>query len=99
MSTVRHNEPLPTDRRKAADLIAAGFHQVSRTHGLLAKLPDGMTGIAALTEASHDAVWVKRLGERQAARQFMRVYAKPPNVIRVDQSTLVAFRKAGGPVA
>jgi hypothetical protein len=89
----------PLDTRKVSDLIAAGFHQVSRRHGLLAKIPEGMTGREALQSAESGRVVSRELREADAASQYRRCYARKPDRIRVTQSKMTLFRKSGGPVS
>ena len=83
----------------AAELIAAGYYQVSRRHCALACLPPGVTGKEALAAACgyHDGKeWAELLGERSARGQYLRVYA--PTIV-VDEATMNEFRKLGGEAA
>lgn len=76
-------------------LIEHGWKQTSRRWRMLSRLPDGKTGIEALAEASKDAPWAKKLGERDSAAQFCRVYAGELT-ISVPRNVFDAFRKLGG---
>lgn len=89
----------------ARQLIAEGWHQVSRAYRTLARLPDGKTGVEALIDAElrskhpHFRLreWAEGLGERSAGNHYLRCYAKQDlNWCELDVPTFVAFRKLGG---
>ena len=68
------------------DLIAAGFQQVSRKYRMLARLPPGMTGLEALATVDPQlAAHMLLNANRQAAEQYMRVYAKGPDQVTLTE--------------
>lgn len=89
----------------AKKIVEWGYYQVSRKFRLVARLPKGMDGISALIQAeringhiSIDATidaekWARRLGNTNAADQYLRVYAQT-YCLRPD--TFEAFLKCGG---
>ena len=92
----------PPAADRARQLIREGYRQVSRKHRIVARLPDGKTGRQALTEAidrREDSTWIRRLSERAAQSQFLRVYAVytgDPLWLTLDKDTFDAFRRLGG---
>ena len=96
----QHPEMSPSD--EARQLIKDGYYQVSRAYQILARLPEGETGKAALAEAAHrdhyDAKgWAERMPERDAADQFLRVYAREEGLwVMVTDDVFDEFRKQGG---
>lgn len=85
----------------AAALKAAGYHQVSRSYRILARLPAGKTGMQALREAS-EREWYAAMTEADATDQFLRVYAAGVDKrlhCTVDIRIFEAFRRLGGGTA
>lgn len=86
-------------------LILAGYEQVSRAYGIVARLPEGRTGVEALAEAANgnhpNAIsWAMQLGERQAASHFRRVYANTKGpCLTLSARDLSRFRVLGGNVS
>lgn len=58
-------------------LIRQGYQQISRKYRLVARLPEGKTGIEALRDVDPALIsrWEENL-ERRAAEFFCRVYSK-----------------------
>ena len=97
--------------KEAQALIDAGWYQTSRRWRMIARLPEGKTGIEALIEArlkhitvrrdywiSETKRWANMLGEESSAEQFRRCYAhETPGLHRtLDKETFDAFRRLGG---
>lgn len=79
------------------------WFQVSRKHRLVARLPNGMTGVQALlqkaqSERPWDAEkWVNGLGEAHAGDYWLRTYAESEGLTRnLDKEEFEEFRAAGG---
>ncbi len=68
------------------------WYQTSRKHRMIARLPDGKSGIEALT----DAVGPRRLSEALAGDQFLRVHARGDLVKVLHPAGFAAFRRHGG---
>ncbi len=82
------------DRVLAVKLVGEGYQQVSRAYRIVAKLPEGFTGRAALVRASgHD--WGK-LAEDACADQYRRGYATPDETKTLTQAEFLAFRDIMG---
>lgn len=85
----------------AEELIDEGYFQISRKYRMLAKLPDGQTGIQALIEAHQKRTyvrpdlirWAYGLGEYHCGDSYLRGFAP---AIEVDKETFDEFRKLGG---
>jgi hypothetical protein len=97
------DEPTPYDwvaaarkvyDKEVAKLLGGEWFQVSRRYRIVARLPEGKTGIEALSEASGRPEWAAGLRETNAGDQFLRVYATDTRTL--DRPTFAAFRKAGG---
>jgi hypothetical protein len=87
----------------AEELIAKGYYQVSRNYRLVAKLPDGKTGVEALIDACRSGEiptardyesWAKRLGEGHAGDQYLR--SNIASAIQLTREAFENFRKLGG---
>lgn len=93
-------EPTKKHFDTAQELIDEGWYQVSRRWRTVARLPDGKTGVQALTEAEtrRDAEkWAKMLGEGSAGDHFLRCHANKDGLWKeLDVPTFAAFRKLGG---
>lgn len=92
---------MPTIDEKGRELVARGWRQTSRKFRMLAKIPDGMTGMQALREADPRAAdELEDRMNRQAADTFRRSHICktlfPECFQEVDQPTFDAFRRAGG---
>jgi hypothetical protein len=79
---------------QARALIRAGYYQVSRKWRSIAKLPEGKTGIEALTEVSGRPEWAAALGEGRAGDHYLRCYAKKQRELPLE--LFIAFRRWGG---
>ena len=88
----------------ARKLIEEGWCQTSRKHRMLARLPDGKTGVEALADAERryghqpDPVkWATGLGNGGAGSFYLSRYAHHDlNNCTVDLPTFSAFKKLGG---
>ena len=89
-------------------LVQNGWHQVSRKYHIICRLPEGKTGIEALTEAAMESrpwdakEWANNLGESSATDQYLRVYAPWNDKKQHRQLTeqeFAAFREVGGSTA
>lgn len=101
--TYPHVKPEKKHLDAAKELIANGYYQVSRSHRIVARLPEGMTGSEALLREAKkgrpwDAEeWVKALGEGHAGDHFLRCYAQSRELWKeLDRPTFAAFRSLGG---
>ena len=89
----------------ARQLIEEGWHQTSRAYRMLARLPDGMTGVEALIDAerrsqhpqSNVVKWANGLGNAGAGEHYLRCYAsRDLHGCTLDIPTFSAFKKLGG---
>lgn len=81
----------------AKEAIRLGYYQVSRKHRMVARLPDGKTGVQALAEASGRPDWARMLGETNAGDQFLRCYTDRGGLcVTLDRETFEEFRRLGG---
>jgi hypothetical protein len=89
----------------ARDLVRGGWHQISRKHRKLARLPEGKNGRRALIDAElaldypHPNLeeWAGRMGADRAAMHYLSVHAsREGNVVTVDIPTFAAYLKLGG---
>lgn len=74
-------------------LVAQGYKQVSSRYRIVARLPDGMTGIEALE--SVDASLAKHMRDtmnKQAAEQYLRVYAPLEQKVELTEEEWIAWR-------
>lgn len=86
-----------TPEEKAKELIASGYQSISNQHKMLARLPEGKTGVQLLAEKAPS--WLRRW-EEMATSHYMRVHAiQDGNSITVDPETFAAFKRLGGRVA
>lgn len=73
------------------------WFQVSGRFRLVAKLPDGKTGMQALAECGgqrcDDQKWIDGLGERHCGDYYLRCYAASEELTRKEWHT---FKKSGG---
>lgn len=78
MSNRHHSaNPTPGDFAVARDLAAEGWHQVSSNYRLIARLPEGMTGLEALETIDPNlAQDIREQAEAHAMRHFLRMYAE-----------------------
>lgn len=68
---------------RAQALLDEGWYQVSRNHRMLARLPEGKTGMEALIDAENESghphpdleEWAHGLGEAHAGDSFLRCHA------------------------
>jgi len=96
--------PGATPKERAQWLISNGWYQTSRKYRALCRLPEGKTGVEALTEASMDMrpwdaeKWATALGEGSAGDHFLRCCAMQTDglSVEVDQATFNAYRELGG---
>ena len=75
------------------DLYKQGFRQVSRKYRMVARLPEGKTGLEALAEV--DPRLAKDMLDRMnnaAAEQYLRCYAKPPYVLTLSVEEFDEFK-------
>ncbi len=82
------------------------WYQVSRNARMVARLPEGQTGIEALIDAqraspvrSDYALWARRMGEGSAGDYYLRCHAlrdRPELHKELTREEFAAFRKAGG---
>lgn len=84
-----------------AELVAAGYKQVSRKYRLVARLPEGKTGMEALEAHAPDTARnFRRMAEEMAASQYLRIYAdRDGNQVELTPEEFEEFRKAGGVAA
>jgi hypothetical protein len=81
-----------------AELVAAGYMQVSRRYRTVARLPPGKTAIEAMKEL-HPRAYQQILDdiEQSAMRQYLRMYARGDgNTLELTEDQFNAFRAAGG---
>ena len=79
----------------ARELVAAGYRQISNKYRMVARLPEGTTGLQALqavdSEFARDLI---RRIEEQAADQYRRVHARGAgNVLELDEETFADFKR------
>lgn len=79
--------------REAREVLEQKYCQTSRAYRHVARLPEGKTGVQALAEASGDAAWSDRLGERSAGDYYLRVYAEK---VTLSPEVFEMFRRLGG---
>lgn len=75
-------------------LIDSGFQQISRKYRMLARVPEGMTGVEAMRRAS--PAFVANLEanmERMCADQYMRCYARADEKIELSIEEFTEFLK------
>lgn len=87
--------------RTGAELVAAGYMQVSRKYQTVARLPPGKTAIEAMKEL-HPRAYQRILEdiEQSAQRQYLRLYARADgNTLELTEEQFNAFRAAGGQLA
>ena len=92
------------EERAALKLIDDCWYQTSRKYCLLAKLPEGKSGVEALIDyaTKHDIrpgdtkEWAEMLGEASAGDQFLRCTTNPQYKKTVDSKVFEAFRRLGG---
>jgi len=84
--------------KTGAELVAAGYMQVSRKYRTIARLPPGKTAIEAMKELHpHAYQQVLEDIEQSAMRQYLRVYAHSDgNTLELTEEQFNAFRDAGG---
>lgn len=87
------------DAEIAAELVGAGWKSVSNKRQIIARLPEGKTGLEALRECSplEYAKLVADL-EHRAADVYRRVYASVSAGTKrvLDADMFAAFKRAGG---
>lgn len=97
MGRTIYADRLQAARRAYADrgreLVEAGYYQVSRKYGIVARLPAGLTGREALAQHWRGA---ERLTEGGAGNLYLRVYAPPADQLTLAPAEFIAFRRAGG---
>jgi hypothetical protein len=82
---------------RARELVAAGYQSISNKYRLVARLPEGKTGLEALAMVNPDlAAHFLENANLSAARQFMRVYAKEPERLELNAEEFKAFKANGG---
>ncbi len=86
--------PSPRDPKA---LIAAGFKQISRKAGLVARLPPGLDGIEALKLVDRRR-YQDIVGEieRRCADMYRRGYAQGDDRLTLSPEEMAAFRAVGG---
>jgi hypothetical protein len=82
----------------AAEWVSQGYRQISRSHRLIARLPENVTALEAI--ARLDPEMHRRmleLVEQRAADYYRRMYAKQEgNELALMADEFDAFRAAGG---
>jgi len=87
------------DAEIAAKLVRDGWKSTSNKHRVIARLPEGKTGLEALREvAPDDHKRIMENAERQAADTYRRLYANwgAGTSQILDSGTWSAFKRAGG---
>jgi hypothetical protein len=81
--------------RSGADLVRMGYHQISRKDRMVARLPEGKTGLEALTEV--DPGMARTYFDnmtRVTTDHYLRVYGK--DTLELTEAEFEDFRNAGG---
>lgn len=78
--------------RNIDQLIAQGYIQVSRRYRIVARLPEGKTGLEALREVDPRLVqeMLDRV-ERDATDMYLRVHATPAEKLNLSETEFEAF--------
>lgn len=74
--------------------VTTEWFQISTRYRLVARFPEGLTGLEALIQASGRADW--RFDERDAGDQYLRVYAPREDQMRLTAEEWKAFKMNGG---
>ncbi len=88
----------PQVMRDGKELVAAGYKQRSRKYRLVAKLPDGETGLEALKRCNPSAFRnIMDFAEHKAADHYRAYNAQAEgNELELTAEEFKAFREAGG---
>lgn len=90
---------MKNDREIAEQLVRDGWQSTSNKYRVIARLPEGKTGLEAVREV--DPIAYKRImehAERQAEAYYRRMLANTSAGTQqtLDESMWRAFKKAGG---
>lgn len=80
------------------DLVLSGWKSVSRKHGIIARLPIGMTGKQALSQ--HNPRLAECMSQADAEGHYLRVHGQAAGLwLELQMDDFIKFRKLGGETA